>query len=325
MNLLVTGGAGFIGSNFLDSLKYSTKWNRVFILDSLTYAGNTLNLTSILENPKFQFVHGDIRDSTIVGELMDGVDQVVHFAAESHVDRSITDPSAFVTTNILGTHNLLAAALRNEVQRFIHISTDEIYGSIERGSWSEDSPIKPNSPYSASKASSDLLALSYFKTYNFPVIVTRCSNNYGKYQHPEKLIPLAITNLIDRKPIPVYGDGLNSRVWLDVRDHCRGIDSVIENGKPGSVYNIGGGREFGNLQLIEVLLKLFGYDDSYIHFVPDRKGHDRRYALNFDKIREECGYEPFFHFEESLAETVQWYMDNEDWWRPLKARVNSKL
>jgi dTDP-glucose 4,6-dehydratase len=240
MNLLVTGGAGFIGSNFLDSLKYSTKWNRVFILDSLTYAGNTLNLTSILENPKFQFVHGDIRDSTIVGELMDGVDQVVHFAAESHVDRSITDPSAFVTTNILGTHNLLAAALRNEVQRFIHISTDEIYGSIERGSWSEDSPIKPNSPYSASKASSDLLALSYFKTYNFPVIVTRCSNNYGKYQHPEKLIPLAITNLIDRKPIPVYGDGLNSRDWLDVRDQKmenREVFIILEEEESLVTYN----------------------------------------------------------------------------------------
>jgi dTDP-glucose 4,6-dehydratase len=325
MNLLVTGGAGFIGSNFLNSLLHSAKWRRIVILDALTYAGNKDNLNGVLQDPKFQFVHGDIRDEKIVSELMKDVNQVVHFAAESHVDRSIADPKAFVTTNILGTYNLLEAALQNRVQKFIHVSTDEVYGSIEYGSWSEESPVKPNSPYSASKASSDLLALSYFKTYNFPVIVTRCSNNYGKFQYLEKLIPLAITNLIDDKPIPIYGDGVNSRDWLNVSDHCRAISLIIENGKPGNVYNIGGGTELSNLQLAKILINIFGRDNSYINFVPDRKGHDRRYSVSFEKIRQECGYQPIFQFEESLVATVQWYQDNENWWRPLKARVDSKL
>lgn len=325
MKLLVTGGAGFIGSNFLYSVKHSTKWDKIVILDALTYAGNRMNLTSILNDPKFDFIHGDIRNEKIVSEVMRGVHEVVHFAAESHVDRSIVDPSAFVTTNVLGTHNLLEAALRNNVQRFIHVSTDEIYGSIESGSWSEESPISPNSPYSASKASSDLLALSYFRTYEFPVIVTRSSNNYGGFQYPEKLIPLAITNLIDGKRIPIYGDGLNSRDWLDVRDHCRAIGLVIENGIPGNVYNIGGGKELTNLELAKNLLEVFDRDSSYIDYVNDRKGHDRRYSLNFNKIRQECGYEPIFQFKESLIETVQWYKDNEDWWRPLKSRNIPRL
>ena len=325
MNLLVTGGAGFIGSNFLHSLQHSSKWERIVILDALTYAGNKNSISEVLRDSKFHFVHGDIRDERIVCELMKEIDQVVHFAAESHVDRSIAGPNAFVTTNILGTHNLLEAALRNEVEKFIHVSTDEVYGSIDHGSWSEENSVEPNSPYSASKASSDLLAISYFKTFDFPVIVTRCSNNYGKFQHPEKLIPLAITNLIDNKPIPLYGDGLNSRDWLDVRDHCKAINLAIESGTPGNVYNIGGGKELSNLQLAEMLLQIFGLDSSYVHFVSDRKGHDRRYSVSFEKFSRECDYNPSLNFEDSLLETVQWYAENQNCWRPLKSRVNSKL
>ena len=324
MNLLVTGGAGFIGSNYVEEISKSTRWDRIFILDALTYAGNQSNLTDALSDSRLQFVHGDIRNSDLVDELMKKVDTVVHFAAESHVDRSILNPNEFVSTNVLGTNCLLNSAMRNEVKKFVHISTDEIYGSIDHGSWTEESPVEPNSPYSASKASSDLIALSYFKTYGFPVVVTRCSNNYGKYQFPEKLIPLAITNLLEGKPIPIYGDGLNSRDWLDVRDHCRAINLVEEKGLPGEVYNIGGGRELSNIELVKQLLENFQLDESFINFVEDRKGHDRRYSVSFEKIKAQCGYEPIHNFEDSLRDTISWYKDNPQWWKPLKDRAALK-
>lgn len=321
MNLLVTGGAGFIGSNYIEQIAKSTRWDRIFILDALTYAGNKSNLTDALSDSRLQFVHGDIRNSDLVDELMRQVDTVVHFAAESHVDRSILNPNEFVSTNVLGTSCLLNAAMRYEIIKFVHISTDEIYGSIDHGSWTEASPVEPNSPYSASKASSDLIALSYFKTYGFPVVVTRCSNNYGKYQFPEKLIPLSITNLIEGKPIPIYGDGLNSRDWLDVRDHCRAINLVEEKGLPGEVYNIGGGQELSNIELAKQLLENFQLDESFINFVEDRKGHDRRYSVSFEKIQAQCGYEPIHKFKDSLSETITWYKDNPQWWKPLRDRA----
>jgi dTDP-glucose 4,6-dehydratase len=321
MKILVTGGAGFIGSNFINGLlRESAPWQEIIVLDALTYAGNLANLETAIENPRVRFVKGDIRDTALVGSLMTEVHTVVHFAAESHVDRSILDPNEFISTNVLGTNTLLNSAVHSNISKFIHISTDEVYGSIDSGSWDEDTPIAPNSPYSASKAGSDLVALSFFRTYGLPVIVTRCSNNYGSYQFPEKLIPLAISNLIDSKPIPIYGDGLNSRDWLDVRDHCRAIDLIIENGSVGNVYNIGGGRELSNIEMARLLLDEFGLDDSFINFVEDRKGHDRRYSVSFDKVNKECGYQPKYKFEESLKETIDWYRSNEAWWRPLKSQ-----
>lgn len=325
MNLLVTGGAGFIGSNYLRLLKSEAIFEKVFILDALTYAGNRENLNKVISDPRFEFVHGDIRDKKTVLRLMSKVDTVVHFAAESHVDRSIDSPSEFVSTNVLGTNVLLNAALQCDISKFVHISTDEIYGSINEGSWTETSMVAPNSPYSASKASSDLIALSYFKTYNLPVIVTRCSNNFGAYQYPEKLIPLAITNLIDNQPIPIYGDGLNSRDWLDVRDHCRAINLILSKGIPGEVYNIGGGRELTNIELANKLLEIFHLDFSYINFVEDRKGHDFRYSVSYTKLENECGYLPEHSFEDSLYETVNWYKENENWWRPLKDKFSPFL
>lgn len=324
MNLLVTGGAGFIGSNYVRGLQEETSFEKVYILDALTYAGNKVNLTGVLDDPRFEFIHGDIRDHETVMGLMSKVDTVVHFAAESHVDRSIKNPGEFVSTNVLGTNTLLDAALRNNISKFVHISTDEIYGSIDTGSWAESSPVAPNSPYSASKASSDLLALSFFRTYGLPVLVTRCSNNFGAFQYPEKLVPLAVTNLIDGLPIPIYGDGLNSRDWLDVRDHCRAINLLVEHGNSGEVYNIGGGRELSNLELANILLELFQLDSTFINFVEDRKGHDRRYSVSFEKISELCGYQPLHTFEESLLETINWYKENESWWRPLKSGLDSK-
>ena len=321
MKILVTGGAGFIGSNFVDNLlKTESAWDEIIVLDLLTYAGNLSNLEVALGNPKVRFIKGDIRDAELVGNVMSQIDTVVHFAAESHVDRSISNPNEFISTNVLGTNTLLNAALHSEIARFIHVSTDEVYGSIDFGSWDEQWPLSPNSPYSASKASSDLVALSYHRTYSLPVVVTRCSNNYGKYQFPEKLIPLAITNLIDDKPVPIYGDGLNSRDWLDVRDHCEALNSVIENGKAGEIYNIGGGKELSNNEIVKLLINEFGLDDSYIEFVDDRKGHDRRYSVSCSKLVSDCGYQPKYVFEESLKETVEWYRANQAWWRPLKSK-----
>ncbi|MER6899106.1 dTDP-glucose 4,6-dehydratase, partial [Amycolatopsis sp. NPDC000740] len=272
-------------------------------------------------SPRLRFVRGDICDTAQVADLMRGVDLVVHFAAESHVDRSILGSADFVLTNVLGTQTLLQAALEAQVGKFVHVSTDEVYGSIQDGSWSEDHVLEPNSPYSASKASSDLIARSYFRTHGFPVCVTRCSNNYGPYQFPEKVIPLFATNLLDGKKVPLYGDGLNIRDWLHVDDHCHGIQLVADGGRPGEIYNIGGGTELTNRELTERLLAATGVGWEMVEPVTDRKGHDRRYSVDIAKISGELGYAPRVSFEDGLAETVRWYADNRSWWEPLKARA----
>ncbi|MFG2580112.1 dTDP-glucose 4,6-dehydratase [Streptomyces malaysiensis] len=322
MRIVVTGGAGFIGSHFVRQTLTGAypAWAdaQVVVVDKLTYAGSEANLAEVADSPRLRFVRGDICDGELVGELLRGTDLVVHFAAESHVDRSISGAEEFVRTNVLGTHTLLNAAVNGEVGKFVHISTDEVYGSIESGSWSEEEPLEPNSPYSASKASSDLLARAFHRTHGLPVCVTRCSNNYGPYQHPEKVIPLFVTHLMDGRPVPLYGDGGNVRDWLHVDDHCRGIALVAENGRPGEVYNIGGGTELTNLELTERLLELLGADRSLIERVPDRKGHDRRYSVDIAKISAELGYRPEMSFENGLAETAKWYMAHRGWWEPLK-------
>ncbi|MEV3993755.1 dTDP-glucose 4,6-dehydratase [Streptomyces sp. NPDC049837] len=323
MRVLVTGGAGFIGSHFVRQLLTGAYPDlagaRTVVLDKLTYAGNRANLAPVAHDPRLEFVHGDICDAPLVARLTRGADLVVHFAAESHVDRSIEDASAFVRTNVLGTQTLLHAAAAAGVDRFVHVSTDEVYGSIEEGSWPEDHPLRPNSPYSASKASSDLLALAFHRTHGLDVRVTRCSNNYGPYQYPEKVIPLFTTNLIDGIPVPLYGDGGNSRDWLHVDDHCRGIALVAVKGRAGEVYNIGGGTELTNRELTDRLLELTGRDAGWVRPAADRAAHDRRYSVDIGKIRAELGYEPLVPFEEGLAETVRWYRDNRAWWEPLKA------
>lgn len=319
MKILVTGGAGFIGSNYVNNLvSQESNWDEIVILDSLTYAGNLANLTQALTDKRVKFVKGDIRNSQLVNEVMKKVNTVVHFAAESHVDRSIENPENFVSTNVLGTFVLLQAAYELKIEKFLHVSTDEVYGSISNGSWTEKSSIAPNSPYSASKASSDLLVLSYWKTYGLPIFISRCSNNYGPFQFPEKFIPLSITNLIDGNGIPIYGDGLNSRDWLHVLDHCDALNCIIEKGAPGEIYNIGGGTELNNLDLAKVLVSTLGKSDSSINFVPDRKGHDFRYSVNYEKIAINCGYKPSRVFQDSIKDTIEWYRKNESWWRPLK-------
>ncbi|MBO3681229.1 dTDP-glucose 4,6-dehydratase [Streptomyces sp. NEAU-YJ-81] len=324
MRIVVTGGAGFIGSHFVRQTLTGAyaAWAdaQVVVVDKLTYAGNEANLAEVADSPRLRFVRGDICDGELVGELLRGTDLVVHFAAESHVDRSISGAEEFVRTNVLGTHTLLNAAANAAVGKFVHVSTDEVYGSIESGSWSEEEPLEPNSPYSASKASSDLLARAFHRTHGLPVCVTRCSNNYGPYQHPEKVIPLFVTNLMDGKPVPLYGDGGNVRDWLHVDDHCRGIALVAENGRPGEVYNIGGGTELTNLELTERLLELLGADRSMVERVSDRKGHDRRYSVDIAKISAELGYRPEMSFENGLAETAKWFMTHRGWWEPLKKR-----
>ncbi|MBC6448415.1 dTDP-glucose 4,6-dehydratase [Actinokineospora xionganensis] len=323
MRVLVTGGAGFIGSHYVRqalSGVYPTLVDaEVVVLDKLTYAGNRENLAPVADSDRLRFVRGDICDGELVAETMAGVDLVVHFAAESHVDRSIAGSAEFVRTNVLGTQTLLQAALEAEVGRFIHVSTDEVYGSIDEGSWPETHPLEPNSPYSASKASSDLLARSYFRTHGLPVCVTRCSNNYGPYQYPEKVIPLFTTNLLDGKKIPLYGDGLNVRDWLHVDDHCHGIQLVADGGRAGEIYNIGGGTELTNRELTALLLEATGADDSFVQPVIDRLAHDRRYSVDITKISEELGYQPRVPFAEGLAATVRWYSENRGWWEPLKA------
>lgn len=319
MKILVTGGAGFIGSNYVNNLvSQESNWDEIVILDSLTYAGNLANLTQALTDKRVKFVKGDIRNSQLVNEVMKKVNTVVHFAAESHVDRSIENPENFVSTNVLGTFVLLQAAYELKIEKFLHVSTDEVYGSISNGSWTEKSLIAPNSPYSASKASSDLLVLSYWKTYGLPIFISRCSNNYGPFQFPEKFIPLSITNLIDGKAIPIYGDGLNSRDWLHVLDHCDALNCIIEKGAPGEIYNIGGGTELNNIDLAKLLVSTLGKSDSSINFVPDRKGHDFRYSVNYEKIAINCGYKPSRIFQDSIKDTIEWYRKNESWWRPLK-------
>ena len=325
MKIHVTGGAGFIGSNFvrmaLDDRLPGLEGASVTVLDALTYSGNLANLAPVAEHPHYEFVHGDIRDTGLLDRMLPGHDAIVHFAAESHVDRSVRDASVFVETNVVGTQRLLDAALRHDVRRFVHVSTDEVYGSIESGSWAEDRPLEPNSPYSASKAGSDLLARSYHRTHDLDVRITRCSNNYGPYHFPEKLIPLFVTNLIDGASVPLYGDGENVRDWLHVDDHCRGVALVLTAGRPGEVYNIGGGTELSNRQLTELLLEATDRDWSAVEQVADRKGHDFRYSVDIGKIADELGYAPQVPFEQGLADVVQWYRDHRSWWEPLKERA----
>ncbi|MFI5683286.1 dTDP-glucose 4,6-dehydratase [Streptomyces sp. NPDC051636] len=320
MNLLVTGAAGFIGSCYVRTLLADDAPDapRVTVLDKLTYAGTLDNLPA--GHPRLRFVQGDIRDADLVDKLMAEADQVVHFAAESHVDRSIAGASEFVLTNVVGTQTLLDAALRYGVGPFVHISTDEVYGSIGSGSWPETHPLAPNSPYSASKASSDLLALAYHRTHGLDVRVTRCSNNYGPHQFPEKVIPLFVTNLLDGHKVPLYGDGRNVRDWLHVDDHCHGVELVRAKGRPGEVYNIGGGTELSNKELTGLLLEACGAGWDRVEYVADRKGHDLRYSVDWSKARDELGYRPRHDFATGLADTVAWYRDNRAWWEPLKLR-----
>lgn len=322
MRLLVTGGAGFIGSAYVRSVIGGVypefAGAEVVVLDLLTYAGTLTNLAPVADSPRLRFVHGDIRDTAVVTEAMAGADVVVHFAAESHVDRSIAGAGDFVSTNVVGTQVLLQAALEADVERFVHVSTDEVYGSIDEGAWSESEPLAPNSPYSASKAGSDLLARSYHRTHGLPVCITRCSNNYGPHQFPEKVIPLFISNLLDGRKVPLYGDGLNVRDWLHVDDHCRGIQLVARKGRAGEVYNIGGGTELTNRELTHRLIAALGADESMIEPVADRKGHDRRYCVDWSKIAGELGYAPQVDFATGLADTVAWYAAHRDWWEPLK-------
>ncbi|MBN2188927.1 MAG: dTDP-glucose 4,6-dehydratase [Chitinispirillaceae bacterium] len=324
-NMLVTGGAGFIGSNFVLHLLEKHDDINVVNLDALTYAGNPDNLKSIENDPRYEFVKGDIRDGHLLSSLFrdHGFDAVVHFAAESHVDRSIAAPGHFVETNVVGTHSLLRAAKnawekRKNEPRFLHISTDEVYGSLgPQGSFTEETPLSPNSPYSASKAGSDLLVRSYCETFGFPGIITRCSNNYGPYQFPEKLIPLMIVNALADRPLPVYGDGLNVRDWLYVRDHCAALDLVLHKGKCGQVYNIGGSSEKRNVDLVRLILAELGKPEKLIAFVKDRLGHDRRYAIDASKIRREVGWSPSVTFDQGIKKTIQWYLDNRWWWEKL--------
>jgi dTDP-glucose 4,6-dehydratase len=322
VKILVTGAAGFIGSNYvrrqLADAYPETAGAHVTVLDKLTYAGTLTNLAAVADSARYTFVEGDICDVGLVKELMPGHDAVVHFAAESHVDRSITGAADFVATNVLGTQTLLQAALDAGVGKFVHVSTDEVYGSIESGSWDETCPLEPNSPYSASKAGSDLLARAYARTFGMDVCITRCSNNYGPHQFPEKVIPLFVTNLMDHLPVPLYGEGRNVRDWLHVDDHCRGINLVLAGGRAGEAYNIGGGTELTNVELTERLIAAMGVGWEMVTRVPDRKGHDLRYSVDITKISEELGYTPQVPFEQGLAETIDWYIANEAWWRPLK-------
>jgi len=321
MKLLVTGGAGFIGSNFIHYIFKKYPSYRIVNLDVLTYAGNLENLKEAENNPKYKFVKGNICDEKLVNELMKGIDIVVHFAAESHVDRSILNSEDFIKTNINGTRTLLEAAKNNGGKRFHHISTDEVYGSLGKNdpAFNEKTPYDPRSPYSASKASSDHLARAYFHTYNLPVTISNCSNNYGPYQFPEKLMPLFITNLMEGKKVPVYGTGENVRDWLFVEDHCRAIDKIIHQGKIGETYCVGGNCEKTNLEITHEILKMMGKGEENIEYVKDRPGHDKRYAIDFSKIKNELGWEPKISFEEGIKKTIEWYRNNEEWWRKLKS------
>lgn len=325
MRILVTGAAGFIGSNFVRKILTGAYPEfpdvEVTVLDKLTYAGNEQNLSPVADSDRYSFVRGDICDGELLAAVVPGHDAVVHFAAESHVDRSITGASDFVLTNVLGTQKMLQASLDAGVGTFVHVSTDEVYGSISEGSWSEDFPLAPNSPYSASKAGSDLVALAYGTTFGMDVRVTRCSNNYGPYQFPEKVIPLFVTNLMDGIPVPLYGNGLNIRDWLHVDDHCRGIALVLAAGRSGEVYNIGGGTELTNKELTGLIVSAMGYDWDMVTPVADRKGHDLRYSVDISKISRELGYAPAVPFEAGLADTIAWYQQNESWWRPLKTNT----
>ena len=322
MKLLVTGGAGFIGSNFV-RMALTDKFpdfnvEQLTVLDLLTYAGDEENLKPIASDKRYKFVKGDIRDLELAKKLTQDADQVVHFAAESHVDRSIEGGSEFVSTNVMGTQVLLDAAKSSNIKRFVHVSTDEVYGSISEGSWPEDHPLLPNSPYSASKAGSDLLVRAYNRTHKLDTVITRCSNNYGQYQFPEKVMPLFVTNIIEGKKVPLYGNGLNVRDWLHVDDHCRGIALALTKGRAGEVYNIGGGTELTNVELTHKILKAMGVGEEFIQPVEDRKGHDLRYSVDISKINKELGYSPQVNFEEGLEQTINWYKNNEAWWKKHK-------
>jgi dTDP-glucose 4,6-dehydratase len=320
MKLLVTGGCGFIGSNFIRHL-FQTRDGAVEIvnLDKLTYAANPANLADVANRPDYRFVRGDIVDADVVGLAMEGCDAVVNFAAETHVDRSLLGDASFIETDVRGVFVLLEEARRRRVSRFIQISTDEVYGTIPRGSFTEESPLNPRNPYAASKAGGDRLAYSYWASYRVPVLITRASNNYGPYQYPEKLIPLFATNAVDGEPLPLYGDGRNVRDWLFVRDHAAAIDFLLDEGEPGETYNIAGGNEAENIEITRRVLAELGKPESLIRFVDDRPGHDRRYSLDASKLAK-LGFRPATPFEEGLSETVRWYRDHEEWWRPIKER-----
>ncbi|MFI1169757.1 dTDP-glucose 4,6-dehydratase [Streptomyces sp. NPDC020801] len=323
MKLLITGGAGFIGSHYVRSLlagRYpGHEETRLTVVDKLTYAGTLSSLPC--EHRRLTFVRGDICDLDLLMDVVPGHDAVVHFAAESHVDRSIAGSAPFITTNVVGTHTLLECCLRTGVERFVHVSTDEVYGSVDEGSWTEASPLEPNSPYAASKAAADLVVRAFHRTHRLWTTVTRCTNNYGPYQFPEKIIPLFVTRLLDGRKVPLYGDGLHVREWLHVDDHCRAIQLVLEAGRAGATYNIDGGTELTNRELTGRVLAAFGAGWDQVEQVEDRKGHDRRYSLDASRIREELGYEPRITFEQGLAETVRWYRENRAWWQPLARRA----
>jgi dTDP-glucose 4,6-dehydratase len=325
LKLVITGAAGFIGSRLAErSLEEAERlgFHSIVLLDALTYSGRRENMDAVLRDSRVTFVHASINDADLVDEVLAGAHTVLHLAAESHVDRSIQGAQPFFITNVLGTQQLLESSRRGGVSKFVHVSTDEVYGSIDEGSWSEDHILEPNSPYSASKAGSDLAALAYHTTFGLDVSVTRCSNNYGPRQYPEKVIPLFVSNLIDGIKVPLYGDGLNVRDWLHVDDHCQGILKVLEGGRSGEIYNIGGGTELTNYEITLKLLELCGASTDMIEPVADRLGHDRRYSVDCTKISTELGYQPLVPFEAGLEATVRWYYDNEAWWRPLKAVKN---
>ncbi len=323
MKILVTGGAGFIGSNFILYWLKNHPQDEIVNFDKLTYAGNLENLKSIEKNPNYSFIHGDICDSQAVNLAMEDIDTVVHFAAESHVDRSIMEPASFVVTNVVGTQVLLDSALKNNIKRFHHISTDEVFGALDLNStdkFNETTRYDPHSPYSASKAGSDHLVRAYFDTFGLPITITNCANNYGPFHFPEKLIPLAITNLIEGKKVPVYGDGLYVRDWLYVEDHCRAIEVVLQKGKVGETYCVGSmTQDVNNLEVVKKILRIMGKDEEMIEYVKDRPGHDRRYAIDFSKIKNELGWEPLHSFDEWLELTVKWYQENENWWKDVKS------
>lgn len=325
MKLLITGGAGFIGSNFIRYVLNRYPEDQVINLDILAYCGNLENLKDVEKDSRYSFVKGDINDAKLVNQLVKKVDAIVHFAAESHVDRSITDASPFARTNVLGTLTLLDAAKNNEMKRFHHISTDEVFGSLgPTGYFNEQTNYDPHSPYSASKASSDHFVRAYYDTHQLPITITNCSNNYGPYQFPEKLIPLFVTNLLEGKKVPLYGDGLNIRDWLYVEDHCQAIDLVLRKGKIGETYCVGGNQEKNNLDITRQILEIMDFSEEMIERVPDRKGHDRRYAIDASKIKEELGWEPKHQFEEALKKTIKWYQENMGWWERIKTGVYLK-
>lgn len=321
MKILITGGCGFIGSNFVWHILKATE-HEVINLDALAYSGNPENLVAFEDNNRYSFVKGRIEDKNLVSEYMGDVDYVVNFAAESHVDRSILDPRPFIVTNVEGTQTLLEACMQKDIEKFVHISTDEVYGELgDTGKFTEDMPLLPNSPYSASKAAAEMIVRAYRETYGLPVVTARPSNNYGYRQYPEKLIPLVITNLIEGKPVPVYGEGKNVRDWIFVEDCCAGIDAILNNGNPGEIYNVGGENERRNIEIVRIILKLMNMGEEHIRFVEDRPGHDYRYALDNTKIRRDTGWKPKTGIEEGLAMTIKWYKENPSWWKPLKDRL----